>query len=281
MSREMDALRIVSFESRRRDDMARLLEKQGCEVLRAPSMREMSLEDQHDAFAFGDTLLAGACDVLVLLTGVGTRMLVDAMATQRPREEVIAALGHVELACRGPKPVAALREMGLRPTVVAPEPNTWRELLDTLDRELPVQGRTVHVQEYGRSNVRLLESLRERGAKHVEPVRLYGWTLPDDTRPLQRAVESILAGAVEGVAFTSGQQVENLLHVADQGGHADALKAALRERVLVASVGPVTTEVLQSHGLPADLEPEHPKMGHLARTLGRQGRDALARKRAG
>lgn len=269
---------VISFESRRGGDMARLLERRGFSVLSAPSMREVPLGDQTEALAFAETLMSGGCDVLVLLTGVGARMLVEAMCTRFAREQVIAALGRLTLVCRGPKPVAALRELSLRPTVTAGEPNTWRDVLATMDAQVPVRGRKVHVQEYGRENTLLLDALRERGAL-VEPVRVYGWTLPEDTGPLRAAVEAIVGHQADAVVFTSGQQVEHLFRVAREAGQDAPLRQSLLERVVVASIGPVTTEALQAHGLAADIEPEHPKMGHLAQALGARVREVLGAKR--
>ena len=177
-------LRVVSLESRNAPEMARLLERHGCEPFVAPSLREVALEDQQEAFAFGEELLAGRCDVLLLLTGVGARMLVDALSTRFVREEVLAAMARVPLVCRGPKPVAALKVMGLRPQVVAPEPNTTTEVLRAIDEKLEIAGKRVFVQEYGRRNHALLDGLLARGAE-VITVAVYAWQLPVDTEPLR------------------------------------------------------------------------------------------------
>jgi uroporphyrinogen-III synthase len=37
----------------------------------------------------------------------------------------------------------------------------------------------------------------------------------------------------------------------------------LTDSIVVGSVGPTTSETLRAHQLPVDIEPEHPKMGHL------------------
>lgn len=271
-------LRIVSFESRRSEEMATLIAKQGGEPVRAPSMREVPLTDQHAAIRWGERFLAGESDVVVLLTGVGTRMLIDALATRYPREAVIAALGRVPLVCRGPKPVAALKQVGLQATVAVPEPNTWRDLLAALDRELPVRGKRVAVQEYGRPNDELLAGLRERGAD-VTSVPVYGYELPEDTGPLESAVRRLALGEADVVLFTTAQQVEHMMLIAERLRVGAELRAALARRVLIASIGPVTSEMLAEHGLSADLTPEHPKMGHLVQAVARQGRELLAQKR--
>ncbi len=274
----LSGLRVVSFESRRSAEMAALIRNQGGEAIQAPAMREVPLAHQHEALAFGETLVAGGWDIVILLTGVGTRMLIAALSTRWPKDEVVAALGRLPLVCRGPKPVAALREVGLAPALAVPEPNTWRDLLAALDRALPVAGKRVAVQEYGARNEELLAGLRERGARFT-PVPVYGWALPDDLGPLRAAIQRVVAGEVDVALFTSAQQVGNLFQVAAEMGCADGLRQALRGRVVVASIGPISSQALRAHGVEPDLHPDHPKMGHLVAALAREAADLLRRKR--
>jgi len=154
------------------------------------------LPDQHEALVFGEALLAGELDVLILLTGVGTRLLIATLSTQWPREDVVAALGRLTLVCRGPKPIAALKEVGLVPSLAVPEPNTWRDLLAELDRKLPVAAKRMAVQEYGVRNAELLAGLRQRGAD-LTTVPLYGWALAEDTAPLRAAITRVVSHEVE------------------------------------------------------------------------------------
>jgi uroporphyrinogen-III synthase len=271
------ALRTLTLESRRSEELGRLLERHGLQPIAAPSLRELPIADQAEAFAFGEALMAGACDVLVLLTGVGTRALVEALATRWPKADVVTALGRMPIACRGPKPVAVLKELGLRPAVTAPEPNTWRELLEAMSA-LDLHGQRVWVQEYGKPNPPLLDGLRARGAV-VRSAAVYAWRLPEDLGPLERAVDLLCDGGADAVLLTSGQQFEHLLEIAGRKGRKDELLHALRTRLLVASIGPVTSEALIEHGVSADLEPEHPKMGHLVKAVVEQGVPALDEKR--
>jgi uroporphyrinogen-III synthase len=271
------ALRTVSLESRRSEELARLLSRHGLDPIVAPSMREVPLADQSEALAFGEALQRGECDLLVLLTGVGARALVEALASRWARPLVVEQLGRIQLACRGPKPVAFLKELGLKPQVVAPEPNTWRDLITAL-AAVELAGRRVWVQEYGRPNEPLLQALRERGAE-VFSAAVYAWQLPEDLGPIERAVDLLCGGGADAVVFTSAQQLHHLLVIADRKGRRDTLLQALRTRVLVASIGPVTSDALAELGLRADLEPEHPKMGHLVKVLAAEGVRALDRKR--
>jgi len=278
MLQGLSGLRVVSFESRRSAEMAELIRNYGGEPIQAPSMREVPLADQHEALAFGETLLAGDQDVLILLTGVGTRLLIATLSTRWPREDVVAALGRLTLVCRGPKPIAALNEVGLVSALAVPEPNTWRDLLSELDRKLPIAGKRVAVQEYGARNEELLAGLRQRGAR-VATVPVYGWALPEDTAPLRAAIERVVSREVEVALFTSATQVENVFRVAAEMGRVDALRQAFRGSTVVASIGPITTAALQEHGVDPDLHPEHPKMGQLVGEVARQAAELLERKR--
>ena len=278
--RGLEGLRVVSFESRRSREMAELIRNYGGDPIQAPSMREVPLADQREAFAFGETLLAGEYDVLILLTGVGTRLLIAALETRWPKRDVVAALSRLALVCRGPKPVAALKEVGLRSALTVPEPNTWRDVLSELDDKLPIAGKRVAVQEYGARNEELLAELRARGAR-VETIAVYGWALPEDTAPLRAAIERLIAGEVDVAMFTSATQVENVCHVAAEMGLGDALGDALGQRTVVASIGPITTTALRDHGIEPDLHPEHAKMGHLVAEIAQRAAGLLERKRLG
>lgn len=273
----LEGLRVVSFESRRAQEMAELIRNYGGEPLIAPSLREIPLSENSAAIDFIGQLEAGKFDVLILLTGVGTRTLVAAVASQYSCERVAAALQRVTLVARGPKPVAALKELGLTPNISVPEPNTWRDILSELDSKADIRGRRIAVQEYGITNRELIAGLEARGAKVVR-VPVYRWALPEDTAPLRAAIRRIVDGQVDMALFTNATQVDHMFHVAVE----EKLDLSLRQafsRVLIASIGPVCSEALEHFGLKADLEPEHPKMGHLMAALGRHGRELLEAKR--
>jgi uroporphyrinogen-III synthase len=276
----LSGLRVVSFESRRSDELAEMLRRRGAEVLRAPSMRELPLSESSAAGDLFAALESGTIDVLVLLTGVGTRAMVAAVSERYSAEQVRDLLGRVALVARGPKPIAALRSLGLSPTVVVPEPNTWRELLASLDRELPVRGRRVAVQEYGAENPELLAGLEARGAQ-VTRVPVYRWALPLDLEPLRGAVARLAAGEADIAVFTSARQLDHLLLVAAEVPTRDAaVIAALRNRVVVAAIGPVCSEALLARGIEPDLVPEHPKLGPLVAALAERGARLVAEKTA-
>ena len=259
-SGRLSGLCLVTFESRRANEVSELIRRQGGEPISAPALQEVPLSENEPAVEFGRALCRGEIDIVVLLTGVGTRFLAQTVFEQMDREEFIAALASATTVTRGPKPVAALRELGLKPTISVPEPNTWRELLATLDDRVELRSKKVAVQEYGQRNPELLAGLRERGAE-VLPIPIYRWSLPEDLRPLQEAVQQIRAGKVDIALFMSAIQVDHLFQVAGPEV-ADSLRAAF-QAVVVASIGPICSIAIKRHGLQVDLEPDHPKMGSL------------------
>jgi uroporphyrinogen-III synthase len=271
-------LAVLSLESRRADEMAELIRRHGGTPISAPSMREVPLQANQEALDFLHRLENGEVDIVLLLTGVGTRTLVAAVAGECSPQRFAELLRHVQVVARGPKPVAALRELGLTPNVLVPEPNTWREILATLDERLPVNGRRVAIQEYGRTNEELLDGLRERGAE-VSQVRIYRWDLPEDVEPLEDAVRRTASGDVDIMLFTSARQVDNFLEIARRMNLQEQVVAA-SARILIASIGPVCSEALRANRLPVDLEPAHPKMGQLVRAVSDRGRRLLEQKRA-
>lgn len=244
--------RVVSLESRRAEEMQRLIEKHGGEAWVSPSMREAPVEDDRSAIDFAHRLIGGEIDLVILLTGVGVRMLVEKTERHVGRQRLLDALSDVPLLARGPKPVAVLRELGLKPTHRAPAPNTWREVLATIDQSLPIANLTVGVQEYGETNPSLIAGLEARGAT-VDRVQVYHWALPDETGPLEENARRIASGEADVVMFTSANQLNNLLHVAERIDLEQDVLAGLRKSAVV-SIGPTTSERLRGYDLPVDIE---------------------------
>jgi uroporphyrinogen-III synthase len=273
-------LRVLSLESRRSAEMAKLIASHGGEAVVAPSMREIPLESNTEALAFGRTLFAGGFDMVIFLTGVGTRALARVVETVYPLEKYLAELRKIAVVARGPKPAAVLREWNVPVAVTAPEPNTWRELLRALDENAaayPVKDRRIAVQEYGVSNEDFLTGLAEREAK-VTSVPVYEWALPADTGPLRSAIASIARNEIDVILFTTATQADHLLQIAAEMKEDDALRRAL-PRMVVASIGPTTSERLREYGIVPDLEPSHPKMGYLVSEAAQQSAEILQKKR--
>jgi uroporphyrinogen-III synthase len=256
MGGPLAGLRVVAFEARRAEELAHMLERHGASVRSAPALREVPLPRSPAIDELAHALAAGDVSVLVLLTGVGTRALAAALAADA--EGFRTLVGDTRIVARGPKPLAALRDLAVSGAVPVPSPNTWRELLGTLDALALPAGGLVAVQEYGAPPVELLRGLAERGHR-VLSVPVYRWELPADTTALRAGVDAIVAGAADVAVFTSATQIEHAFRIAPD---AAALRQAFA-RIVVASVGPVCSEALEAHGVRVDLEASPPKLGPL------------------
>jgi uroporphyrinogen-III synthase len=253
-----EGLRVLSLESRRSREIERLIRAQGGEPFVAPSMREVPLGDNPRAFAFAERLFRDEFEMMILLTGVGTRLLGQVIATRWPPDSFAEALRRITVVARGSKPVTVLREWNVPVTVAVPEPNTWREILAAIENR---PERNIAIQEYGRPSTELIEGLQARGAA-VTAVPVYQWDLPEDTGPLREAVRRLADTQFDVAIFTTSVQVTHLFRIAGESGQTDAVRSALL-RMMIASVGPTTSETLADWGIPPDMEPSHPKMGFL------------------
>lgn len=249
-------MKVIALESRRAKEMEELLRRQGFTPFVAPSVREVGLEANPEAVAFGATLIEDGFQGFLCLTGVGVRQLVALLKTRFDEAALTGALRRTATIARGPKPAAALRELGVSPSVVVPDPATYREILTVLAGRAE---RRLAVQEYGRPDERLLKGLDELGCT-VTRVPVYQWALPEDTAPLEEAARRIAAGDADAVLFTSSVQLDHLQQVAARVG-VDVL-AGLK-RVVIASIGPTMSEALRAAGLEPAVEPATPKLGFL------------------
>lgn len=272
-------LRVLSLESRRSREMGQLIANNGGQPTVVASTREVPSGPNDEESALAAGLLQGQFPVVIFMTGVGTRTLAQAIEVTCPREKLIQALNKITVVARGPKPVAVLREWGVRIAVTVPEPNTWRELLQALDENkdrIPLKGTHVAVQEHGVPSKELYAGLAKRGAL-VFPVPVYKWEPPEDTQPLKEAIHNLLSGNFDVVLFTSSVQVHHLFRFAEELGEHKNVAEGLR-RAVIGSIGPVTSETLREFGITPDLEPSHPKMGFLVKETADKSAELLRHK---
>lgn len=265
--------RVLALESRRAAETAELIRRNGGEPFVAPAVRELPIEANEEAFRFAERLFAGEFDMMIFLTGVGTRQLARVLATRHHSEAFPDALRRMAVVARGPKPVAALREMNVPVTITVPEPNTWRELLIATEGR---PERRIAVQLYGRPHPELVEGLEARGAS-VTTVPVYTYAIPEDPEPLRAAARKLSAHSFDAVLFTTSHQVVNLMEVARDLGIEAAIHNALG-RIAVMSIGPTCSEMLREFGVQPDMEPSHPKLGILVKEASEQADAILASK---
>jgi len=274
-----DGLRVLSLESRRSKETEKLIRTYGGEPFVVPAMREVKLESNRAALEFAERLIRGEIDVVLFLTGVGVRALMDTVQTKFDRDIFLEALRKTRIVIRGPKPEAALRELRVKSVATAPEPSTWSEVLSTMDRAFggELASLRVAVQEYGASNPELLAGLTERSAEVIK-VPVYQWALPHDLQPLRESIHAIAHGGIDVILFTTAVQIIHLMTVAKEMGCVPDVMRGLRS-IAVISVGPTTTAELLHYGITPDFEPSRPKLGFLVNEAAQYAAQVLAEKR--
>lgn len=267
---DFHGLRVLSFESRMGSEMARLIQRHNGQPLVVPALREIPipLQDNSAVFRFGVKLILNQLDILILMTGVGTKALLEILQTRYPLAEIIEALKKTIVVTRGPKPLAVLKTLGVEANITVPEPNTWHDVIATLDYYRPVQGLKIAIQEYGVSKPDMIQDLHKRGAE-VFSVPVYRWALPEDTAPLHAAITEVINGTIDAMLITNAAQVDHVMQLAAQDEKTELFREWCK-KIVVASIGPTASEGLKHYDLPVDFEPSHPKMGVLVKELSEQ-----------
>lgn len=278
MGKNLENLRVISFESRRAKEIEVLIQKEGGISFVAPSLREIPIQKNAQVFEFGQKLFTGQVNLLILLTGVGTRFLIEILKSKYPIEEIRKQLQSIILIARGPKPIAALAQIQLKPNLTVPEPNTWHEIVKTLEERNLIRSKTIAVQEYGSPNEALTAALEKKGAK-VIIVPVYRWELPENLEPLKTAIQKISEGKADVTLWTSAQQLVHTLQVAREIGKEETFREGAK-KTIIASIGPIASEALVRNGFSVDFEPTHPKMPILIKELGENIQKLLETKRS-
>lgn len=256
---------IALTEARRATELASLVVKLGGVPYSAPAVREIPRRDRRPARIALGLICADAVGVIVFLTGVGTRAFLELAAEAGKREVLLRALAGMFVCARGPKPVAVLREAGVRIDLIPKEPTSEALLAElTLIRHLVDS--VVAVQLYGEDNIALVEGLTACGATVLE-IPLYEWALPEDEAPLERLVHDLIGGRIDVLALTSSPQVRNVVTVAGRLGRREKFLSALRERVTVAAIGPVCAAALGEVGVTPTIQPVKGTMGALVHAI--------------
>jgi uroporphyrinogen-III synthase len=261
--------RVALLESRMKGELASLVERASGVPYCVPAVVEDRHAHAREVRSAIDWLSAPAPAprVAVLSTGVGVESLFRQASVLGREEELRAALARATTVCRGPKPVAALKKLGLKGTVRAADPYTTHELLEAIDA-LADKPSELLLLNYGERNVPLVDALAAR-AIAVHELSLYEWKLPEDLTPLRRLVDEIVERRVNAVAFTSQIQARHLVHVAEEMHQRDDLLVALSTHTPVAAIGPTCAEALRALGVEARVVPDPPKMGALVQSLAR------------
>lgn len=252
MPDRLNGYRILILETREEAQFSRLLAEQGAEVLQCPMF---TIEDAPEAApveAWIRGFIARPYNNYVLMTGEGLRRLMKVATRIGADRDFIAAIAKSRKYARGPKPVKALREIGLEAQMVTETP-TSEGIAQMLSRE-DIKGHRLALQLYpDRDHAKLIGAIEAQGAS-VHTVLPYVYDPKAADSNIVTAIDEMAAGRVDAIALTSSGQVRRLLDVAKAHDCETRLRDGL-SKTPVASVGPVVSDELTSNGLHTDIYP--------------------------
>jgi uroporphyrinogen-III synthase len=252
MADRLNGYRILILETREEAQFSRLLTEQGADVLQCPMFTIHDAPDSAPIEAWIGRFIEQPCDDLVLMTGEGLRRLMKVARRIELDRDFVTALGKTKKFARGPKPGRALREIGLEPQLTTEKP-TSEGIAEMLSR-VDLGGHRVGLQLYpDKDHSVLIEAIKAQGAE-VDTVLPYVYDAQVADTNIITAIDEMAQGRIDAIALTNLGQVRRLVEVAQ----AHRCEARLRDglaRTPIASVGPVVSDELKSHGLRADISP--------------------------
>src|SRR3981189_761508 len=268
MADRLNGYRILILETREEAQFSRLLTERGADVLQCPMFTIHDAPDPAPIEAWIRRFIEKPCDDLVLMTGGGLRRL---MKVVRRRGRKFAG---------GPNPGGALREIGLEPQLTTEKPTSEgiAEMLSHID----LRGHRLGLQLYpDKDHSVLIEAIRAQGSE-VDTVLPYVYDAQAADANIVTAIDEMAQGRIDAIALTNLGQVRRLVEVARARGCEARLREGLA-RTPIASVGPVVSDELKSHGLRTDISPANdayckkPLISAMAAALGKAPPRAAAR----
>jgi uroporphyrinogen-III synthase len=279
MADRLSGYRILILETREEAQFSRLLAEQGADVLQCPMFAIHDAPDSAPIETWIRRFIEKPCDDLVLMTGEGLRRLMKVARRVGLEGDFIAAIGQARKFARGPKPGRALREIGLEPQVTTEKP-TSEGIAEMLAR-VDLRGHRIGLQLYpDKDHGALIDAITAQGAE-VDSVLPYVYDARAADANIVTAIEEMAQGRIDAIALTSSGQVRRLIDVARAQGCEDRLRDGLAQTP-IASVGPVVSDELKSHGLRTDIYPANdayfmkPLISAMAVALGKSAPRAAA-----
>ena len=271
MNKPLAGLTVAVLEHRQLDDLVELLEEAGAVTYRCPMVAIVDNPDRESILAWLRRLLGGEFDLVILMTGEAVRRLVSFAEHEGLREAFLQALARTRKLTRGPKPVQALRALGLETDYQADNPTT-AGVISFLDNQ-DIKGKCIGVTLYGQPNPELRQYLESRGAIVYE-VMPYIYTPASDTQMVTDLIRRLASGQIDAIMFTSSPQADHLFELARKLGLESELRTGL-DKTWIAAVGPVVQKRLYELGVHVDVAPSR---GFVMKNLVHQMARALANR---
>jgi uroporphyrinogen III methyltransferase/synthase len=228
-------------------EMAAMLEQCGATVIYC-SMIQIAEPPSWEALDGAIGRLEGY-DWLIFTSANGVEFFFRRLVEQR--SDGLSAVSHLQTCAVGPATARAIASAGGRVDVTASESRAegvLTAIVEAVGGEEKISGQRFLLPRARVAREVLPIELTRRGA-HVDAVEAYQTIRPDVDRAslIRRMSES----RVDAVTFSSPSTVTNFAALIGADDLADCLRG-----ILVASIGPVTTEALRAHGLTDIVQPQ-------------------------
>jgi uroporphyrinogen III methyltransferase/synthase len=237
------------------DRFARVLDELGVDSIVAPTIRIMPPDDWSPLDAALSEL--DSYHWVIFTSANGVRFFAERLLSSGLDARSFAK--GVKILAIGPATAHALENILRLKADGVPETYVAEGILEMMSDEA-LAGKQVLIPRALEAREILPETLSERGAV-VNVVTAYQ-TLPADVSDANRMREAISSGRIEMVTFTSSSTVRNFAEMLGE----DFIESSMG-RVVVASIGPVTSETAREVGLDPHVEAEVSTIPGLARAI--------------
>jgi uroporphyrinogen-III synthase len=258
--------RIGLTADRKATEQAELFRRRGAMVLHGPTMTTVDLSGEDALRHATVTLVEDPPDHLVVTTGMGLRLWLEAAGGWGLEDTLVKALSTTTIVARGAKAASAVRRAGLDVAWRAPGENMAEVVAHLAETTDGGSRPRIALQLFDPADHASTTALRALASELVE-VPVYRWRRPDDLGPAQELVSATIAGELDAVTFTSQPAVRNLVGIAADQGRAGALLAVLNAGVVAACVGPVCAEAAREVGINDPLWPDPPRLPAMVRQV--------------
>ncbi len=220
--------------TRTREQASKLREalyENGAEVIEIPTIEVRPIINEETKYIIRNL---SNFDWLIFTSENGIRFFFEALFNE---ELDVRALGSLKIAVIGPATLEALKNFGLRADLI-PEKNYTQEGLVEAFEKAEVSGKKILLVRAKIAREVLPESLKEKGAE-VTILPIYETLKPNDSAEL---LKKALSEGVDAITFTSSSTVENFFELIKEEG------LTLSDKVVLASIGPITSSTLRKFG---------------------------------
>lgn len=260
----MEDVRIGVTGARKGPELAAALERNGAVAVHGPTLMSVPPASDCQLVAETDAILEANPTWLAASTGEGMRAWVEAADAHGRGDRLRELIARTPAVARGPKAVGGLQAFGATTQFVSPQ-QTDADLAAWL-RQRVTPGQVVAVQVHGADIGAAYREVAEAGAC-VLRASAYRTALPEDPKPAWDLVRAAVDGELDAVVATSAPAATNLVRLAAEIDCEEGLVSALRRRVAVAAVGPVTARAFEAAGVPVDVMPWRSRQADLVRAL--------------